>query len=195
MEQWKNVEGFEGIYEVSSIGRLKSLPKKCWFINRKEKIISLFINKWWYKTSTLCNNYITNSIKIHRLVAQHFIPNPLNLPLVCHKDETLDENWALYNWFDNLFWGTHSDNAKDMYKKWREKNHWMKNPPNPNKWKFWKYHHCSKQINQYTLDWELIKTWDSIRDIERQLWIHWSNISMCCSWKIKTAKWYIWKFK
>lgn len=48
------------------------------------------------------------------------------------------------------------------------------------KWKFWWEHNCSKKINQYSKDWEFIKTWDSLIDAQKCLWIAQSNVSRCC---------------
>ncbi len=141
----------------------------------------------------LSKNSIHNTYSVHRLIAQHFIPNPDNLPCVLHKDETLI-NWRLDNWSDNLWWGTQKENVRDMFKKWRDKNHFKTNNPNPSKWKFWKYHHCSKKVNQYSLDWEFIKEWANARDIERELWVGFQNIYSCCKWKRKTTGWFIWKY-
>mgnify|MGYP003656201962 CR=1 FL=1 len=135
MEIWKPIEWYEGLYEISNLARVKSLNYK----NRRyESIMKLWILKWWYSYLTLCINKSRCVKYVHRLVALHFIPNPDNLPFVCHRVETFDENWALYNWVDNLFWGTHSDNMKDMHKKWRANNHLQLK--NPLKGKFWKDH-------------------------------------------------------
>lgn len=68
------------------------------------------------------------------------------------------------------------------------------NANNPNKWKFWKNSPFSKKINQYTLDWEFIKTWDSSIDVVMELWINKWNLSCCCNWIYKTAGGFIWKF-
>lgn len=125
------------------------------------------------------------SVKL-RLVAQHFIPNPLNLPCVLHKVETLDENWVLYNGEDNLYWWTHSDNMKDMQRKWRSNGYF--------KWKFWVDNPKSKPINQYALDKTFIKVWKTIRQVERELWIANSSITKCCNWKLKTSGGFIWKY-
>lgn len=168
---------------------IKSLKRKKWFIHWKEKILKPWKKKWWH-----CYiNLTSKSTYIHRMVAIHFIPNPLNLPLVCHKDETLDENWMLYNWMDNLFWWTYKDNMQDMINKWRDKcNFKLKHP---HKWVFWKLHYRSKIVTQYRRDWEFIKEWWSIVDIEKELWIKRTNISTCCTWRRKTAWWFIWKYK
>lgn len=128
------------------------------------------------------------------LKLQAIIPNPLNLPCVCHKDETLDENGLLYNWSDNLFWGTHKDNTRDMWKKWRANNNLVLNHPKPILWKFWKDNHLSKKVNQYTLEWEFIRSWYSMADVQRELCIFYTSISACCKQKAKTAGWFIWKY-
>lgn len=179
-EIWKPVEGYEWSYEVSSIGRVKSL--KFW----KERALKWSIGKCWHSQINLHLNWIRWSISISRLVAIHFIPNPDNLPCVLHKKEDLDENWALYNWADNLCWWTYSDNSQDMMKKWRANN--------LVKWKFWKDNPKSKPINQYTLEWEFIRGWFSTMDIQRELWIAKSSISQCCNWKRKSAWWFIWRY-
>ena len=60
------------------------------------------------------------------------------------------------------------------------------------KWKFWWFHHAAKKISQLSIEWEIIKIWDSVADAERWLWLNWKNISMCATWKYKTAYWYKW---
>lgn len=156
------------------------------------KILVNWFRKHWYSVVNLCDNGSTNKL-VHRLVAQHFIPNPNNLPCVCHKYETLDENGFLYNWEDNLFWGTYSDNMKDMHKKLRWSKFFSENHPKPNKWKFWNDHPRSKIINQMDMNWNTIQCWGSIIDASTNLWI--SSISACCRWKRKTAGGFIWKYK
>lgn len=189
MEIWKPIVWFECLYEVSSIWRVKSMNyHNSW----KERIL-----KWW-RTSKFYRMYILRKnnknipVTSHRLVWIHFIPNPLNLPCVCHKDETLDENWMLYNWADNLFWWTYVDNSKDCHRKWRGNKYYKLN--HPMKWKFWKENQCSKKVIQYTKALEFIREWENARDITRKLWIDHSNISSCCLWKRKSAGWFIWKF-
>lgn len=120
------------------------------------------------------------------------IANPDNLPLVCHKDETLDEYWFLNNWVDNLFWGTPSDNMQDMSNKWRSSMHLIGNKYA--KWKFWKDHNRSKKINQYSLEWEFIREWDSIADVQRNLNINHAHISSVCLWRRRKSGGFIWKY-
>ncbi len=185
-EIWKPVIEYEGLYEVSSFGRIKS------FHSWKEKIL-LPSKSRWYSNITFYNKLKLYSIWLHRLVAIHFIPNPNNLPLVCHKDEKLT-NWSLYNWLDNLYWWTHKDNSQDRNRKWRANNNFQLNHPKPTLWKLWKDSATSRLVYQYTPDWNFIKKWYCIRDVERELWIKNPNISACCRWKYNQSWWFIWKY-
>lgn len=113
MEEWKKIEWYID-YEISIFGRVRSL--KFWKIK--------ILKPWKYREYSKVWLWIRNkqkSFSVHRLVAQAFIPNPDNLPFVCHKKEKLDDSWRLYNWADNLWWGTNFDNVLDMYTKWRRK--------------------------------------------------------------------------
>ena len=186
-EIWKDIEWYNGFYQISNLWIVKSL--KFW----KEKILIPGKTKSWYLTILLSKEWKTFSVTIHRLVWIHFIPNPLNLPCVLHKDETLDEKLRLYNWADNLWWGTQKDNAMDRNRKWRwfcffkwKENKW--------KWKLWKDHFNSKKVNQYTTDWTLIKNWCSMIEASNWTSTHRWNISECCNKQRKTAGGFIWKY-
>lgn len=188
-EIWKDIKWYEWLYQVSSLWRVKSLDYlRTWM----ERILKWWVHRKFYKMYIIRKDNKSIPVRSHRLVAIHFIPNPLNLPCACHKLEILDDDWCLYNWVDNLWWWTHSDNMKDMQRKWRANNHLQNN--NPRKWKFWKDNPSSKKINQYSLEWEFIKEWDSMADIQRELPIFSSNISYCCKWKYKSCWWFIWKY-
>lgn len=183
MEIWKDIIGYEWKYQISSLWKVKSLIKL--------KVLKPSILKYWHWVIQLSNTSKIFNASIHRLVAQHFIPNPLNLPCVLHKDETLDENWALYNWSDNLWWWTKKDNNIDCMIKWRSNNIFQNN--HPFKWKLWKDSIHSKKVNQYTKDWEFIRTWDSITFAQLDLWIS-HHIAECCKWKLKSCWWFTWKY-
>ena len=108
MEEWKEVPGYEGLYEVSNTGNVKSLIKN--------KIIKGFINRCGYRLVGLSKNGILKRFQVHRLVAQVFIPNPYNLPMVNHKDEDKSNNRVdNLEWCDakyNIHYGTRSDKVK-----------------------------------------------------------------------------------
>lgn len=114
MEEWKDIKWYEGLYQVSNLGRVKSLPKDVFVSNptftgyrhTKEKILKPSKNGAGYQVVILCNNNKKYQVYVHRLVAQAFIPNPNNLPEVNHKDEN-----PLNNIVDNLEWCTHKYNG------------------------------------------------------------------------------------
>ena len=103
-EIWRPIEGYEGLHEVSSYGRVKSLEKsyirKNGIIDHKsERILIPIKDKDGYLQVNLHCNGKQYQRKIHRLVAQAFLPNPYNLPQVNHKDEDKTNNRV-----DNLEW-------------------------------------------------------------------------------------------
>lgn len=157
---------------------------------------AVILNNWktriYYRVD-LHKYRIQKRLYIHRLVAINFIPNPLNLPCVLHKDETLDKNWCLYSWEDNIFWGTHKDNTQDMIKKWRANNHWKNN--HPMKWKLWKNNPSSKVVIQYNLNLEFLWEFCWLKEASLKTNTYTTSIWKCCIWKQKTAGWFIWKYK
>lgn len=108
-EVWKDINGYEGFYQVSNLGRIKSLSRKVWtgkyLKNIEEKIKSNAYCKG-YDCIHLYKNGEYKQFRINRLVAETFIPNPNNLPEVNHKDED-----KINNKVDNLEWCTSKYNA------------------------------------------------------------------------------------
>jgi hypothetical protein len=99
-EIWKDVDGYEGYYQVSSFGRVRSLDR---VVNNHfygGRILCLASDSDGYKVVGLHKNG-SKTVKVHRLVAQAFIPNPQNLPEVNHKDENKKNNF-----YNNLEWCT-----------------------------------------------------------------------------------------
>ena len=181
MEIWKDVAWYEWLYQVSSLGNVKS------YYIKQIKNLTPWKDSKWYLFVNLYNSWNKKSYRVHRLVAQRFIPNPNNKPQVNHID------WnKLNNNIKNLEWCTASENIKHLFNILWYKNNFQTN--NPNKWRLWKLHHNSKKVNQYNKQWEFIKTWWWIREIERELFINKWNIWACCKWKYKTAWWFIWKY-
>jgi len=97
-EIWKDITGYEGLYQVSNLGRVRSLDRYIERMNRwgklqkqliRGKILSPGSDKDKYLSASLSKNKVTSYISVHRLVATAFIPNPDNLPQVNHKDEAL----------------------------------------------------------------------------------------------------------
>ncbi len=103
MEEWKDIKGYEGLYQVSNLGRVKNI--------KTNRILKKWINtNDTYFRVTLYNNGSKKHFLLHRLLAIHFIPNPDNLPEVCHKDNN-KQNFSL----DNLEWGSKSYNSQCAY--------------------------------------------------------------------------------
>ena len=106
-EVWKDVVGFEGLYQVSNFGRVKSLAKKAGKSSRDERIKTPIICCSGYAKVNTCKNNDQKQISIHRLVAEAFIPNPENKPCVNHIDGN-----KLNNHVDNLEWCTQKENVQ-----------------------------------------------------------------------------------
>lgn len=110
MEIWKDVVGFEGCYKVSNLGQVKSLERLVLnnggLQRRQEKILKAHKDVRGYLSVVLCKDGKTFPRTIHRLVAEAFIPNPENKPIVDH----LDTNPA-NNRVDNLRWTTQQENC------------------------------------------------------------------------------------
>lgn len=117
VEEWRDIPGYEGLYQVSSLGRVKSLHFNKW------KIISQRIRGKGYYAVTLCKNKSQKDFYVHRLVAEAFIPNPNNLPQVNHKSEVKMDNFVdNLEWCDNLYninFGTRTERSADGHKKGR----------------------------------------------------------------------------
>lgn len=165
-EIWNDIKEYKGLYQISNFGRVKS------FYNNKEgSILKPYMNNYGYMSVKLYKNKISKNFKIHKLVAETFIPNINNYPCINHKDENKQNNKV-----DNLEWCTYkyNNNYGTMQKRKALKQ--------------------SKKINQYDLDGKFIKTWNGMREIERELHINNVCIWKCCKGMLKQAKGYIWRY-
>lgn len=112
-EQWKDVVGYEGLYQVSNLGRIKCLPKTIhygWYNNKvveqREMIKKNTLDRNGYLFTILTKDGVRKNHLIHRLVAQSFLPNPNDYECVNHKDENKTNNYV-----DNLEWCSHKYNS------------------------------------------------------------------------------------
>lgn len=191
-ESWKDIENFEGLYKISDMGRIKSLPRILKNGLRsylsKEKILKPHKNKNGYLTIKLYKNGIKTGYLIHRLVAIAFIPNPNNYPEVNHKDEN-PSNPKI----ENLEWctGKYNSNYGNRNTKLGESLKGNKIPQNVIDKMIVKH---IKEVYQYDLNYNFIKKWDSIKQTKEGGFFR-NYVSDCCNGKLKAYKGFIWSFK
>lgn len=161
VEEWRPIAGYEGLYEVSDWGRVKSLSR--WH-SRKERFLKFGVTEEGYLRCVLCKNNHRSNFSVHRLVAEAFIPNPENKPQVGHlkalpdgtEDKTANEAW-------NLAWMTPLENNIFGTR--------IERVANANKGKIIPQEQIdamSKPILQYDLDGNFIREWKSIAEAKRE---------------------------
>lgn len=169
MENWKSIAGYEERYEVSDRGNVRSLN---YHREGRTKILKPKKNCGGYLVVNLRKDGQLKQPSVHRLVAQAFLPNPLNLPQVNHRDEDKLNNAA-----SNLEWCTASYNIN-----YGSRNRRMAEAQ-------------SKPVQQLDKSTgELLKTFPSAVEAERVAGIHHGNISRCCCGKRKSAGGYVWRY-
>lgn len=186
-EEWRDILGYEGAYMVSNMGRVKSLERKSMPYSYKGTITTYTVREkicrqsrvLGYLIVSLSKEGVQTFYKVHRLVAQAFIPNTSNMPIINHKNEEKIDNcvgnleWCDYQYNSN--YGTRnkrlSDNQRNDVKK-------------------------SKKVLQYSLDGKLIKEWPSICEAGRAGYDRKAISRICRGCKTyHTTGGYIWKFK
>lgn len=184
-EIWKSIEGYPK-YEVSNLGNIRSLNYRH---TNKVKILKPHTNNNGYLLINLYQMGKMKTVQIHRLVAETFIPNPDNLPVVNHKDENKHNNCV-----DNLEWCTHKYNSNygTAIERQRQKIIGRKGAMLG---RFGKLHNHSKPINQYDLEGKFIRSWDCAADVKRELGYSNQNISSCALGKTKSANGYVWRYE
>lgn len=187
-EIWKFIPGYEYLYEVSNLGRVKSLNYRH---TGKISILKLHKDKCGYRHVRLTKEEKGKMYLVHRLVAMAFIPNPYMLPEINHKDEIPGNDFVFVNpdgsvnleksnleWCDRKYnnnYGAHCLKISDKLK--GRKNSWL-----------------TKTVLQYTLDGQLVREWSSTRECGRNGFDQ-SAVSACCRGIYRQSYNYIWKFK
>lgn len=166
-EIWKDIKDYEGLYQVSNWGRVKSLNyHRMGF----EKILKTKVDKDGYLTVMLNNPRKT--FKVHRLVAEAFIPNSNNYPIINHKDENKQNNVAInLEWCDVKYNNEYNNGQKRRAIK------------------------RLKPILQYTLNNELVREWESAKQAEMEGGFNNVCICKCCKGHIKYHKGFRWSYK
>ena len=175
-EVWRDIEGYEGLYQVSNQGRVKSLERKVshWRGGeriQKERILKPITDHYGYQVVNLYAGGKPKMHKVHRLVCQSFHDNPDNKSQVNHLNENKTDNRAC-----NLEWSTAKENNTHGTRTERSAKA------------------LSKPICQYTLDGDLVKVWQSTNEVERQTGFRRGNISQAANGKYKNSHGFIWKY-
>lgn len=182
IEIWKDIQGYEGFYQVSDCGKVKSLERDVYYQNGtvhhlKEKILAHFLDKDGYQIVNLCKNGEIKKMRVHRLVAMAFIPNPENKSQINHKNEVKTNNvvenleWCEASY--NINYGTRTERSVQNRRSYKLGD-------NPRA----KAVFCE----------ELNKTFDCARRAEEELGIDASSISQMCKGKLKTAGGFHWRY-
>ena len=181
-EEFRDIKGYEGLYQISNYGRTKRLEKKemlksknqhitfCSYRIVKEKILANIYCKGYCRV-TLSKNNIKIIFQVHRLVALAFMSNPNNYSIINHKNEIKNDNRV-----DNLEWCTSKQNC---------------NYGNRNKKISIK---VQKKIAQFDNSNKIIKIWDSVSEASKYYKTTISNITHCLKMRNKSACGYIWRY-
>ena len=175
-EEWRDIEGYEGLYQVSNLGRVKSLSYNH---SGKEKIRKLRTNTKGYLDVILYKDNKGKHYRVNRLVALAFVFNddPEHKTQVNHINEIKTDNRACnLNWMslkENINYGTGVE----------RRNQKQKNDPTK-----------SKPVKQLSLDGTLVAIWPSAMEAERKNGFAHNNIWTCCNGKYKTAYGYKWEY-
>ena len=164
-EIWLPVVGYEGLYEVSNLGNVKSLKFG------KTRVLKPVFTSVGYLQVGLWKNRKRQMKQVHRLVAEAFIPNQKALPQVNHKDECKTNNAV-----SNLEWCTCKYNI----------NHGTRNARVAAA--------KSKPVQQLSFDGSLITTWPSTHEAWRQTGVKQGNICSCCNGKLHSTGGYKWQY-
>jgi len=186
---WKDISGYENIYQVSTFGNIKRI--------NTGRILKPSKDNKGYLRVNLSKEGVAKTFLVHQLVAIEFIPNPLLLDNIDHINTVAYDNRV-----ENLRWVTYKENNNNELTK--IKNSIAKTGKNhPLYGKHHKEQTIYRMINssnekivlQYNFSGEFIKEWRSINSIEKEIGYNHSNICSCCNGKRKSAYGYIWRYK
>lgn len=178
MEHWKDIDGFEGLYQVSDKGRVRSLDRvvlatrygKPLPITKKGRVLRTSVKKDGYVSIQIYKDSKYYTFTVHRLVAKAFVENPDNLPEINHIDGNKQNNTV-----DNLEWCTRGYNIRHAFKTG------LYNPDN-------RRHNRKKVVRSDGV------VFDSLTQAARESGTHISDVSMCCHGKLAHTAGYGFEF-
>jgi len=186
MENWKDIQGYEGIYQISDKGNVKSLPREWVWGNgavrrRGELILKPGLNSAGYLSINMVTNGTSKNVVVHRLVAKAFIPNPEVKAEVNHINGDKTDNRV-----ENLEWCSREENQQHAYDTNLHKRTRAVCAENCRKL-------FSKPVMQLTKDGKELNVFPSENEAERLTGINQANINACIHGKAKSAGGFIWK--
>lgn len=195
-EEWKDIKGYEGLYQVSNLGNIKSLLRYVKCRGGVRAVPEIYLRKrevgGGYIQVSLSKDCKVTQLLLHRLVADAFVPNPNHLPCVNHKDENPSNNCS-----DNLEWCTHKYNSNYGNCKSKQSQKMKERYKDPKTLEMFKKHWATAQIPkrkkvcQLSLSNELIKIWESTYETELAGYYR-SHVVSCARGIRKTHKGYKW---
>lgn len=178
-EIWKDIKGYEGLYKISNMGRVYSLLT--------EKFLKPGINNQTkYKAVVLYNKGKTITKKIHRLIAEHFIPNPENKSFIDHIDGNRQNNSI-----SNLRWVTHKENLNNPLAKEKQHQGIIKSWEKRSRTKTFKQ---LKKVSKPVICIEANMIFPSINEAGRYLNLDARKICQACKGKFEKFGGYHWKY-
>lgn len=189
---YKEIPGFEGLYEISEFGQIRSIPRVVAHGHSKKMTINGGIRKYrldkdGYPTLKLSKNGVKYHYAGHRLVALTWIPNPLNLPEVNHKDGIKTNIHK-----GNLEWVTKAGNAKHAYGHFLRVSPWLGKGSMTGK--FGSAHNQAKAVIQLTMDGEFVREYAFIREAKKDGFQP-THIGACAKGKIPHHRHFKWIYK
>lgn len=182
MEIWRDIKGYEGLYQVSNHGRVKSFN----YLRKGETELLKPGKSYGYNVVCLCIDGVHKMKKVHRLVAEAFLPKPDGKDFINHKiegeegktinivefndDGTIDYERTTIEWCDQKYNNTYGTVKKRQAKK------------------------LFKPVFQYTLSGELVKKWPSASAVQKEFGWFSTAIGACCRGKMKTSYNHIWRY-
>lgn len=196
-EIWKDIPGYEGYYQVSNLGRVKSLSRivanPLGAYISKERILKLTHRKDGYINTSLLKDKVAKKMFVHRLVAMAFIPNPNNYPDINHKDENPSNNCV-----ENLEWCTEKYNLNYGTAIERRKASFVRNESfkKANATKVRNGSRCAETpIEGVSKDGNSTVYFRSICEASRETGISKGHIGECCKGIRPSAGGYYWNYK
>jgi hypothetical protein len=178
IERWISIPGYEGIYEVSDAGRIRSLPRvDCREQRRAGKIIKPYRDgKKGYVAVSLVKNGVSTRRKVHRLVAAAFCARGTDADQVNHKNGKPNDNRAC-----NLEWCTQRENIIHAFRELGRKS------SGGHRGKFGDNHHCSRAVLAAKVGGDEVMRFGSAAEAGRALGIPSGSIPRCCAGKYKSS--------